>query len=143
MLPFCVVAQQDTSILYRIKTVHNQVLRADGSISWKTDTIKYGVPFEIKFQKRKASVCQDYVLISDSVVWATDVYSYSFATAISVDGYGAYRVSRSEMHGTGRKFQYPYYELVNGSKLTWIENSVIWEFPIVKGKGKIIVFDID
>lgn len=143
LMPLMGLSQLDTSLIYHIKEVHTIVIKADSStLSWDIDTTVFESPGEIKFLKRVPKICQDTIM-NGVLYMAGEFYIYYFASTISIDGYSAYKVTKSEMHGTGRKFQYPYYELSNGTKLTWIENAVLWEFPAVKKKSKIIVFEID
>lgn len=116
LTPFLANAQIDTTITYKTKEVGNITIKADSSIlSWNIDTISYRVPFEIKFSDSK----------------------------ISIDGYSSYKITKHELHGVDSSPGYHYYELSNGTKLTWIESAVIWEFPIVNKKSKLIVFRIE
>jgi hypothetical protein len=105
-------AQLDTTITYKTKHVHTVAVRADSStLSWKADTIRYSVPFDIKFTKSK----------------------------IIVDGYGTFKISKHELHSG----YYHWHRLSNGGQLTWIENAVILEYPIVRKKTKTIIFEIE
>lgn len=126
LAPMLAHSQLDTIVTYRQKHVHNIVIRADSSqLSWNADTINYATHFEIKFNKAKKT--------------------------IAIDGYGTYKVSKYEIHGAiephlpehGKIPGHHYYELSNGSKLTWIANGIIWEWPIVKKKTQTIIFEID
>lgn len=116
LAPLMGFSQLDTTIAYRIKHVHTIVIKSDSStLSWNADTIRYQVPFDIKFTQSR----------------------------VVIDGYGTYRVAKMEIHGQIDSLPgWPYYELSNGSHLTWIANSVIWEWPIVKRKTKTIIFEI-
>lgn len=144
LMPVMGFSQLDTSLIYHTKEVHTIVIKADSStLSWKIDTTVFESPGEIKLLKRIPKICVDTTM-DGGLYTSGELYIYYFATTISIDGYtGVYKVTKSEMHGTGRKFQYPYYELSNGSKLTWIENAVLWEFPVVNKKSKLIIFEID
>lgn len=125
MWPVFGYSQLDTTLTYRQKEVHNIVIKADTSVLWGIDTTKFQSIGEIKFNKSKKT--------------------------ISIDGYGVYKVSKHEIHGVieahlpehGRIEGYHYYELSNGSKLTWIANAVIWDLPIVKKKTKTVIFEIE
>lgn len=122
LAPMLAHSQLDTIATYRQKHVHGIVIRADSSqLSWKADTIYYTASFEIKFNKAKKT--------------------------IAIDGYGTYKVTKHEIHGATPDFDlspgYHYYELSNGSKLTWIENAILWEWPFVNKKSQEIIFEID
>lgn len=111
LAPLMGFSQLDTTITYKIKHVHTVVIKPDSStLSWKADTIRYSVPFDIKFTKGK----------------------------IVVDGYGTYKIAKHEIHSG----LYHWHKLTNGGQLTWIENAVIWEWPIVKRKTKTIIFEV-
>lgn len=117
LAPVIGFSQFDMTLTYKTKHVHTIAIKPDSStLSWKIDTIKYAVPFEIKFTTSK----------------------------IIIDGYGTYKITNREIHGQIDSLPgWPYYELSNGSHLTWIENSIIWEWPIVNRKTKTIIFEID
>lgn len=112
MWPVIGYSQLDTTITYKTKHVHTIAIRPDSStLSWKADTIKYTVPFDIKF----------------------------IAAKIVVDGYGTFKVTKHELHSS----LYHWHKLSNGGQLTWIENAVILEYPIVNRKTKTIIFEIE
>lgn len=114
LMPLMGFSQLDTVLDYRQKIVHSSVIKAD-TVEWKADTIPYDLVFEIKITSEK----------------------------IAIDGYGTYKISKHELHGVDSSPGYHYFELSNGTKLTWIEGAVVWEFPVVKKKSKLIVFEID
>lgn len=115
LVPMLACSQSDTIITYKVKELHNIVLGADTSIKWTIDTIKYQVPFEIKFTKKK----------------------------IMVDGYGSFNVSKYELRGDGEAPRYRWYKLSNGAYLMWVLNVVIIEYPLAKRKSKMLVFNIE
>lgn len=117
LMPLMGFSQLDTTITYHKKEVHSIAINPDSStLSWKIDTIKYDLLFDIKFT----------------------------FTKIAIDGYGAYKITKHEIHGVIDSLPgYHYYELSNGTKLTWIENAVLWEFPVINKKSKLIVFQIE
>lgn len=116
LMPFLSMAQRDTAFTYHVKMIHAQTLKSDGSLLWKIDTIKYSVPFEIKINQATGKII--------------------------IDGYGMYKIIKQEMHGD-EVGHYPYYEFSNGTKFTWIENAMLWEYPMINGKAKLIIFEID
>lgn len=116
MWPVIGYSQLDTTLVYKEKEAHAIAYMNDSvTLSWKIDTIKYQVPFDIRFTKTK----------------------------VYIDGYGTYSITKHELHGINeRNPGYHYYELSNGTKLTWIEKWVYWEWPIVKRKTKMVIFVI-
>ena len=116
MWPVLGYSQLDTTLTYKSKEVHAIIWKNDSAtLSWKTDTINYPVSFEIKFTKKK----------------------------IAIDGYGTYSILKHEIHGAIDGLPgYHYYDLTNGTHLTYLENWVYWEWPIVKKKTKMVVFII-
>ena len=133
LMPVMGFCQLDTTITYRQKEVHSIVIKADSTtLSWKADTVKYDVLFEIKFTKPEGYVGNYNGSITP------------LGGKIVIDGYGTYKITKHEIHGADTDWPgYHYYELSNGTKLTWIENAVIWEFPIVNKKTKTIIFEIE
>lgn len=117
LAPVMGFSQLDTTVAYKIKHVHTIVIKPDSStLSWKADTIKLSARYKIKFT----------------------------ATEIVIGRHGTYKIAKREMHGQIDSLPgWPYYELSNRSHLTWIENSIIWEWPIVKRKTKTIIFEVD
>jgi hypothetical protein len=121
LMPLMGFSQLDITMTYKQKEVHSIVIKADSStLSWKADTIKYDLLFEIKITPTK----------------------------IAIDGYGTYKITKHEIHGViddafGHWPGYHYFELSNATKLTWIENAIIWEFPIINKKTKTIIFEIE
>jgi len=145
LMPIMGFSQLDTSLHFRQIEVHSIVIKPDSTtLTWSVDTIKFKSPGgEIKFQKRVRVYPVLGEILQDSSVIGVELYAYYFATSISIDRYGTYKVSKSEMHGVGKQYQYPYYELTNGSKLTWVENAIIWDWPIINKKTKTIIFQIE
>lgn len=115
LAPLLAHSQLDTTITYKTKEVSSIVVMGDSTVSWKTDTIPYDLLFEIKFT----------------------------STKIAIDGYGSYKIVKHELHGVDSSPGYHYFELSNKTKLTWVESAVIWEFPVVNKKSKLIVFQIE
>lgn len=112
LAPFTGFSQLDTTITYKIKHVHTIAIKPDSStLSWKADTIRYSVPFDIKFTPTK----------------------------IIIDGYGTFKVTKHELHSN----LYHWHKLSNGGQLTWIENAIILEYPVVKRKTKTIIFEVN
>jgi hypothetical protein len=114
LLPISISAQQIVNLKYQLKEVHNITMLPDSNVKWSIDTIKYHVPFEIKFTKTK----------------------------VSIDGYGNYTITKYEdrsHEGT----QIDHWKLSNGSTITRFETLMYWEYPFVKGKAKTIFFKID
>lgn len=134
LAPLMGFAQLDTTLTYKTKHVHTIAIKADSStLSWKADTIKYSVPFDIKITGPTSFQLDNRgIIIGES------------GGLIIIDGYGTYKITKREMHGKIDSLPgWPYYELSNGSHLTWIENAVIWEWPLVKRKTKTIIFEIE
>lgn len=115
LAPLMGYSQSDTIVTFRVKEIHNITLYADTTIKWTIDTIKYNVPFEIKFTKKK----------------------------ISVDGYSAFTISKFEMRSHGDGSKYRWYLFSNGAYLMWTLSAVIIEYPAVKRKSKMLVFNIE
>jgi hypothetical protein len=119
MWPTLAFSQLDTTLTYRLKEVHTIAYKNDSvTLSWKVDTIPYAVPFEIKFSPTK----------------------------IAIDGYGTYKIVKHEIHGSTPIPQargYDYYELSNGTTLTYIEKWIYWSWPIINKKTKMVIFIID
>lgn len=108
-------SQLDTTIIYRVKEIHNITLGGGTAIKWTIDTIKYDARFEIKFTKKR----------------------------IYVDGYGSFGVNKYETRGDGGDLRYRWYALSNGAYLMWVLNVVIIEYPMVNRKLKTLVFNIE
>jgi hypothetical protein len=116
MWPVLGYSQLDTTLTYKSKEAHSITYKNDSAtLRWKIDTINYTVPFDIRFTK----------------------------TRIYIDGYGTYKITKHAIHGAIDSLPgYNYYELENGTHLTYLENWVYWEWPIVKKKTKMVVFII-
>lgn len=134
LAPLMGFAQLDTTLTYKTKHVHTVVIKPDSStLSWKADTIKYQVPFEIKITHPTSIQLNNNGMVIGEA-----------GGTVIIDGYGTYKIAKREIHGQIDSLPgWPYYELSNGSHLTFIANSVIWEFPIVNRKTKTIIFEID
>lgn len=88
------------------------------TIKWTIDTINYATAFDIKLNKSK--------------------------NTIAIDGYGTYKITKQEIHGAiDSVLGHPYYELSNGSHITWIEKWMYWEYPFINGKSKMVIFVLD
>lgn len=116
MLPVIGYSQLDTTLTYKTKELHSITYKNDSAtLKWTVDTIRYHVPFEIKFTKKK----------------------------IAIDGYGTYAIRKHNIHGAIDNLPgYNHYELSNGTRLTYMENWVYWEWPIKNRKTKMVVFII-
>lgn len=57
LLPLISYSQRDTVIVYKTKEVHSIAWKSnDSTLSWKIDTIRYRVPFEIKITKKNIAI---------------------------------------------------------------------------------------
>jgi hypothetical protein len=71
LMPLMGFSQLNITLTYKQKEVHSIVINANSStLSWKADTIKHDLLFEIKLT----------------------------STKIAIDGYGIYKITKHEIH---------------------------------------------
>lgn len=115
LFPCVLHSQPVMTLAYKTKEVHNITVINDTTWNWKVDTIKYSLPFEIKCTTK----------------------------SIAIDGYSSYKITayKDKSHEGTR---IDYWELSNGTNISMFDKGLMyWNYPVVKGKTKIIYFKIE
>jgi hypothetical protein len=130
LTPLFGYSQLDTTLTYRQKEVHTMAFSKDtSSLTWKIDTIKYEVPFEIRIQNPAELLFTN----PDGTLWkTTKIPGY-----VSIDGYGSFKVDSVKKSSEG---DYLNYYLPKNIQFTFVVGNAYLVYPMANRKSKLIVF---